>query len=143
MKSKIKLINPFTYDYKKQPKQKGGKGEKITQGESYTIQELFKKFAQGIHPNIERTGYYADNADFDSLDLEKVRDSDFFEKDVLAQKTANDLADKIKSGKDKIEKQGKGNDEGSGKDEKKDTDPKESGKEQVEGSGNKINPKTE
>lgn len=60
--------------------------------EAYTVQELMERFVNGqrIPDALFRNGVFDSGCDFDSDDLEKVRDSDFVERDdVIARERAH------------------------------------------------------
>jgi len=59
-------------------------GKKITvEGESYTIQELWARHANKHDPALERSTFFADTEDFDSIDLSKLGNMDLHDRQVL------------------------------------------------------------
>lgn len=55
-------------------------------GESYTVRELFKRFAQGTAPAVGRQGNFNDTVDFDSDDLEKIQHQDLVDLEATVKR---------------------------------------------------------
>lgn len=53
------------------------------QGESYTIEELFERFKTGALAGIERPVYFEDTQEFDSIDFQRLKYADPFEKQTM------------------------------------------------------------
>lgn len=53
-------------------------------GEAYTIPELLRKFSNGQSVSVARNPSYSNPSDFDSPDLVEIANSDFVDKEMLA-----------------------------------------------------------
>jgi len=57
--------------------------------ESLTIEQIMARHTSGLIPPIEKeTSNYLDEPDFDSPDLEKLRDADLFEREMMSRDLA-------------------------------------------------------
>jgi len=69
---------------------------KTIAGETYTLRELLTKHTKGYYPEgIERTGIYAENPDFDSLDYQQLQNEDIFVKHELKSEVKKQIANTI------------------------------------------------
>lgn len=60
-------------------------GESMTvPDEAYTIKQLLAKYAAGNMPPVERAVTYMNDVDFDSHDVEKLKDADIFDRMEVA-----------------------------------------------------------
>lgn len=69
-------------------------------GESYTVKELFDRYAAGQVVGIQRESYYEDTQDFDAIDFQALRYADPFEKQELLE----EVQAKAKRASDAIQK---------------------------------------
>ena len=84
------LRSPLTFKLEKHDIEKP-KGQSLTvPDESMKIETILRKFTTGLDSSLYREGQYHDG-DHDSPDLEKLKDSDLFEKEQFRR----GLADKI------------------------------------------------
>lgn len=92
--------NQFNYNHSSVRGERITQPTKTIQGEAYTIQELYRKFATGQIPPIHREGDYMDDVTFDDPDIRKVTDMDMVER----QQYANDISATITKLKDDVKK---------------------------------------
>lgn len=66
-------------------------------GESYTVRELFDRMAKGLDVGGGKDVTYDPEADFDSDDLEKLKDLDLFEQEQIRTEMAKGMVEKEKT----------------------------------------------
>lgn len=119
-------FNPLKRDWKLKPEYcETPVGESLTvPDETLTIREIVEKHVRGqrIADTLMRTPVYNESADFDDEDIEKLRDSDLYEREEIKQmhkQKIEDFKEKQKnffSEKQKKEKKGTRASEGAGED---------------------------
>lgn len=92
--------------YKPLPRSNNKGPSKAIQGEAYTIRELLHKHTRGIMPPVMRNGQYMDDADFDSIDMEKVNRMDIVDKHEIYQQQT-DIITQIEESEREKRKQAK------------------------------------
>ena len=66
------------------------KGQSLTiQGESFSIQDLIKKYAGGIHPEVQRKEYFDDDVTHDDYDMEELRNADLVDQQEVLKKQSD------------------------------------------------------
>lgn len=82
--------------------------------ETMSIREIMTRFVRGmpLGGNVMRDGKYEEHSDFDSPDLEKVRDMDFVERDELLAKERAKTRPYFEPRKKPIKAKSEGVDEG-------------------------------
>jgi hypothetical protein len=81
-----KFLSTITYDYKKHTNPEKDFGESQTvQGDSYTVRQLFERHMAGSLPNLANEAYYMEEQDFNSIDFDKLKHADIYDKAQLLQ----------------------------------------------------------
>lgn len=89
---KTAIRNPLNFKLTKEDCETP-KGESITvPDESMSIQSILQKFTTGLDQGIYREGQFH-GGDFDSPDLEKLRDADLFEKEQFRRGLATKMVE--------------------------------------------------
>jgi len=96
------LVTPkHGYDHTKHPNTVFTQPSKTIVGESYTIQELLRKHTTGLMPQIGKEPQWQEDANFDSLDMQKVNNADIYVKKELAKEVQKGIKETLNEIEDK------------------------------------------
>lgn len=95
MKNESRFRDPYTFEMQESDFEYNTGELVVVPDESYTIPELFAKYAAGIDPENSFQPEYSDSEDFDDVDTQiyspdlDLTDIDRFESELVSQKSKN------------------------------------------------------